>query len=285
MRAIVILLAMASLSACGQPGEDQAAAKPVVDATPAALMFEGADTTEPAKRLAHGERLSWVLGCTGCHTPSLQGKLFNDDDPALGKLYASNLTRVIPAMSDAQLETLLRDGRHPTRGDLWIMPSEVFQRLSDEDMGALIAHLRTIKPAGAPTPPPALSSAAHELIEAGKIKPVARLVAAFRTQVPADLGEAHRWGRHMASVTCAECHGGDLTGIQDFEPGLSTPNLDIAGAYSNADLNRLLTTGEGKTRKDLGLMTLVGKGHFSHLTQRERAAIIGYVKARAARPQ
>jgi mono/diheme cytochrome c family protein len=99
------------------------------------------------------------------------------------------------------------------------------------------------------------------------------------------MGEAHRWGRHMASVTCAECHGGDLTGIPDFEPGVSTPDLDIAGAYSDAELNRLLTTGEGKTRKDLGLMTLVGKGHFSHLTQRERDAIIAYVKARAARPQ
>jgi cytochrome c553 len=285
MRATVVLLAVASLSACSQPVDEDAAPKPAVDATPAALMFEGADTTDPAKRLAHGERLSWVLGCTGCHTPSLQGKLFNEEDPALGKLYASNLTRILPAMSDAQLETLLRTGRHPTRGDLWVMPSEVFQRLSEEDMGALIAHLRTIKPAGAPTPPPALSPAARELVKAGKVKPVAQWVAAFRTQVPADLGPAHRWGRHLASVTCAECHGGDLTGIEEFEPGVSTPNLDIAGAYSDAELNRLLTTGEGKTRKDLGLMTLVGKGHFSRLTQRERDAIIGYLKARAARPQ
>ena len=50
-------------------------------------------------------------------------------------------------------------------------------------------------------------------------------------------------------------------------------------------MTRLLTTGEGKTRKDLGLMTVVGKGHFSYLTQRERGAVIAYVKARATRPQ
>jgi cytochrome c553 len=284
MRASVVLLALVSLSACGKPTDDKAAA-PVVDATPAALTFEGGATTDPAKRLAHGERLSWVLGCTGCHTPSLQGELFNSDHPELGKLYASNLTRNLPTMSDAQLESLLRTGLHPKRGDLWVMPSEVFQRLSEEDMGALIAYLRTIKPAGAPTPPPALSPAARDMIKAGKFKPVAQLAAAYRTQVPADLGETHRWGRHMASVTCAECHGGDLTGIPDFEPGVSVPDLDIVGTYSDAELNRLLTTGEGKTRKDLGLMTLVGKGHFSHLTQRERDAIIAYLKARAERPQ
>ena len=84
----------------------------------------------------------------------------------------------------------------------------------------------------------------------------------------------------IAGATCSECHGGDLTGIEKF-----TPNLDVAGMYSNAELTTLLTTGKGKTPRDLGLMSLVGKGHFSYLTQHERDAVIGYVQARAARTQ
>ena len=37
--------------------------------------------------------------------------------------------------------------------------------------------------------------------------------------------------------------------------------------------NRLLTTGEGKVKKDLGLMTMTAKHRFSKLTPRERDAL------------
>ena len=280
MRIGSILFALGGLAACNQPKSE---AKPTIAAQPAALTFDGAVTNDRAAMLAHGERLSHILGCRGCHTATLEGHWFNDDAPDLGKLYASNLTRVLPTMSDAQLEALLRTGRHPTRGDLWIMPSEVFQRLSAADMKALIAHLRTVKPSGAPTPPPALSAKAKAMVAKGDLKPVAFYVAEYRAKQPADVGEAQSLGRYIVGATCAECHGADLTGIPDFGPGISTPDLNVAGAYSGAELARLLTTGIGKTKADLGLMSEVGKGHFAYLTPRERAAVIAYVKARAAR--
>jgi hypothetical protein len=43
--------------------------------------------------------------------------------------------------------------------------------------------------------------------------------------------------------------------------------------------------GRGKSKPDLGLMSASAKDRFSKLTPRERAAIVGYVKARADRPQ
>lgn len=276
MRRWGILLAVASLSACHQNSVEKMAA------TPAALTFDGA-TGDAAAVRAHGERLSHILGCRGCHGPALEGHWFNDDTPELGKLYASNLTRVIPTMSDAQLRHLLRDGVHPTRGDLWIMPSEMFQRLSEADMTALIAHLRTVPPSGAPTPPPALSAKAKAMVAKGELHPVAFYVAQFRTKTPLDLGPNHEFGRYLVSATCSECHGGDLTGVPDFGPGVNTPDLDIAGTYSNAELATLLSTGKGRTPRDLGLMGEVGKTHFGYLTPRERAAVIAYVEARAAR--
>ena len=276
MRRLTILLAVASLSACHQNSAEKVAA------APAALSFEGA-TGDAAAVRAHGERLSHILGCRGCHGPALEGKLFNDDAPDMGKIYASNLTRAIPTMSDAQLRHLLRDGVHPTRGDLWIMPSEVFQRLSEPDLAALIAHLRTVPPSGVPTPPPVLSAKAEAEVASGKLRPATSYVAEFRAKTPPDLGPRHALGRYLVSATCSECHGADLTGVSDLEPGVSTPDLDIAGTYDDADLARLLSTGKGRTARDLGLMTLVGKGHFAYLTPHERSAIIAYVKARAAR--
>ena len=275
MRAVTILLAVASLSACHESSGQKVGA-------PAALTFDGA-TGDVAAIRAHGERLSHILGCRGCHDANLQGRLFNDDQPAMGKLYASNLTRVLPTMSDEQLKHLLRDGVHPTRGDLWIMPSEVFQRLSQPDLDALIAHLRTLKPVGEPTLLPAWSAKARAEIASGKMRPVATYVADYKAKTPPDLGSKYAFGRYLASATCSECHGADLTGVIDLVPGITTPDLDIAGTYSDAELATLLTTGKGRTPRDLGLMTLVGKGHFAFLTSRERSAIIAYVKARAAR--
>ena len=98
------------------------------------------------------------------------------------------------------------------------------------------------------------------------------------------MGEQYALGRYIAANTCAECHGADLTGIPDFEPGVDVPDLDIAGTYSDSELTELLTTGKGKTKADLGLMSQVGKGHFSYLTANERSAVIAYLKARANRP-
>ncbi|MEO7505059.1 MAG: c-type cytochrome [Sphingomicrobium sp.] len=276
MRVLFVLLITASLSACHRTAE-----QPAAKAVPAALTFDGA-SGDRAAVLAHGERLSHVLGCRGCHTETLEGQWFNDDTPDMGKLYASNLTRVLPTYSDAQLEALLRTGVHPTRGDLWVMPSEVFQRLSEADGKALIAHLRTVKPSGAPTPPPMLSAKAKAQVASGEMHRVAFYVAKYRAKTPADLGERHALGRYIAGATCAECHGADLTGVTDFSPGVTTPDLDIAAMYSDAELARLLTTGVGKSKPDLGLMTLVGKGHFAYLTPHERSAVIAYVKARAA---
>lgn len=279
MRRRGLLLAIVSLSACHHSVD--ADERPTLAAT--LLSFDGAQTSDLAAMRAHGERLSHLLGCRGCHTSTLQGKLFNDDTPEQGKIYASNLTRVLPTMTDAQLEALLRTGRHPVRGDLWVMPSQVIQRLSAPDMAALIAHLRTVKPAGAPTSPPSFTERGQADIASGGMKPATVYVAEYKALLPPDLGPKHAFGRYLASATCSECHGRDLTGIPDFEPHLATPNLDIAGAYSDAELARLISTGKGKTPRDLGLMGEVGKTHFAYLTPHERSAIVGYIKARAAR--
>jgi cytochrome c553 len=280
MRAATIAISLA-IAACSR-GVPQAKAAGQVAAM---LTFDGATTANRAAILLHGERLSHVLGCRGCHGERLEGEQFSDDSAGLGRVYASNLTRALPTMTDAELERLLRTGRHPKRGDLWIMPTQVFQRLSEADMRALIAHLRTISPSGKRTPPPVFSAKGRNFIKSGGMRPAASIMATYRTTLPPDMGANVALGRYIAENTCSECHGASLKGIPDFEPKVSTPDLDIAGAYSEQELTSLLTGGKGKTKPDLGLMTAVGKEHFGYLTPHERAAVIAYVKARATRPQ
>ena len=261
------LVAIAMLMACSTEAEQSS---PLI-------TFDGALNSMPVGVSAHGERLSWVLGCRGCHGADLQGKIWDSDPKGYGVMWASNLTRAIPAMTDEQLTILLQVGKHPTRADMWVMPSELFQHLSRPDMLALIAYLRTVRPAGKLTPPPVLGPRAKMEIASGEVKPAARLVAELRGVLPADAGEQKAFGRYIATLTCAECHGAQLEGKPN-----DTPDLIVAGGYSRDQFETLITTGVPiGDRKLNDLMQDVAKNRYSRLTPNERDALYAYLKARA----
>lgn len=275
MRAIGTIGLAFALAGCGSPEpKDQ----PRDDVVPAS--FDGAQSATPAERVKHGERISRVLGCHGCHGQGLTGQKWDDDPKEYGVTWAANLTRSVPRLSNAQLNDLIRKGLHPTRAEMWIMPSENFQHLGDADTWALMAYLRSLKPVGEPSPPPALGPRAKSEIASGKIKPAADLVLDPRYVPPPDLGGVTGQGRYIASVTCTECHGGQLAGNPS-----DTPDLIVASAYSREEFERLMTTGVPTGGRKLDLMRAVANSRFSKLTRGERDAIYAYLKARAERPQ
>lgn len=274
MRIVMIALATAGLAAC-----DRKAEAPKAEAKPVVLAYEGAGATDPAAVLKHGARLSDVLSCTGCHGANLQGKNVTADDPAYGDMNAPNLTLAMANYSDADFIRLMRDGVPKDGREFWFMPVESFAHLSEPDMAALIAHLRSFKPAGTQLPPIRKGKGFAEDLERGFTNGKSQIARA-RAAPPVDLGPAHAQGRYIAMTTCTACHNNQLQGYDGF-----TPDLDIAGSYSAEELTRLLTTGEGKVKKNLGLMTAVSRDHFSKFTPGERAAVVGYIKARVDRPQ
>lgn len=247
------------------------------------ITFDGAQVTDAAAQLNHGERLTWTLGCRGCHGTSLEGNNWDNDPKGYGILWASNLTRAIPAMSDVQLHDLLTKGVHPRRGDLWIMPSQLFQHLAPADIDALIARLRTVPQAGEPTPDPEPGPRALREIESGEAKPAAALVRELHDTLPFDAGSEHALGRYITEVTCAECHGPKLEGHHDG----STPNLIVAGGYTRAEFETLMTKGvpSGGRKFKNPLMGEVARSRFTHFTPHERDALYAYLKARAEKAE
>jgi mono/diheme cytochrome c family protein len=156
---------------------------------------------------------------------------------------------------------------------------ESLQFLSDADLAALLAYLRTFKPAGTPLPPIRKGAGFYKDLARG-FGNSRQQIERYRAKPPIDLGEQHARGRYLVETTCTACHNGQLQGYEGF-----TPNLDVAGAYSPAELTALLTTGKGKSKPNLGMMSDMGREIFSRLTPGERHAIVAYVKARAERPQ
>jgi len=275
MRATSLTILTLFLTACGSPKQAEQSAP-----EPAEITFDGAEATDAAARLAHGKRLASVLGCTSCHGENLQGTNATSDKPDDGDIYAPNLTLLLAGYSDAELERVIRHGVPKDGREFWYMPSESFQFLSDADLAALIAHLRTVKPAGKPLPPIRKGPQYEKDIAAGIYANAPEMIRRYAAAPPPDLGEGYAFGRRLAQITCAECHNSALQGFEGF-----TPDLDIAGAYDAAELETLLITGKGKSKPDLLTMAEAARDRFVHLTPRERAAVIAYVKARADRPQ
>ena len=278
MRIVMLAVAAAALSACGESGPK--ADPPTVAATPAAITYDGADATDRAAVLAHGERMSWMLGCKGCHGEDLQGRNVSEKDPEFGDMNAPNLTLLMASYSDSDLDKVIRQGVPKDGREFWFMPSESVQYVSAADLSALTAFLRTLEPTGKQLPPLRKGPMFHKQVGEGLFTNARGMIERFRKSTPPDLGEQHKLGRYIAMTVCTECHNSELQGYPDF-----SPSLDVAGAYSKDELVHLLRTGEGKAKKDLGLMSQTARNRFSKLTEREMEAITGYVLAHANRPQ
>jgi mono/diheme cytochrome c family protein len=193
-----------------------------------------------------------VNGCGECHGPSLGGKLFFDD-PAIGQIYAPNLTSgqggAASHYNDSDWIRVLRHGVGSDGKPLLIMPAQNYYYLSDEDLGAVIAYLKTIPPVDNESPDPRLTPMARVLFALGALgKMPAELIdhTAPRPNMP-PAGATVEYGEYLVNVaTCRDCHGVDLNGGQPgpgepFGPNL-TPDGELA-RWSQTDFVAAIRTG------------------------------------------
>jgi mono/diheme cytochrome c family protein len=278
---------MLMLAAAGCTAPDAGTRNAEAAAVPTAVAFDGAGYENQAAKTAHGKRLATLFGFNACHGADYSGRDFGAGIPIVEGLWASNISRAIPAMSDAALERLLRDGVHPDR-EIYVMPSKQTQFPSAPDMAALIAFLRTIPPVGEATPvPPAGFEAAvtarlpddywltQQEGERRNYHNAAEEVAYFAAHRPPDLGPQSARGRMIASSLCSTCHGAALDGV-----GEPAGNIQGALAYDDAAFDRLLTESIDRAGKQVKVEW--GFGHEAQpLTAAERRDVIAYVRVLA----
>lgn len=231
--------------------------------------------------LADAPRQARIRGCVSCHGEGLKGKLMVEV-PNVVRVYAPNLTEVAARATDAQLAAAIRQGIGHDGRNLFVMPSQMYARLSEEEVAALIAHIRSLPRSRGPVEGFSAGPIGRFAIVTGKLRPVPAKMEEFRTQAPINLGATYAAGRRIAANTCSDCHGPALLGMT-MEDGKTAPDLTLAGAYEAADFRRLMRTGKALGGRDLGLMSEVARDDFSHFTDKEIEALHGYLKARAER--
>lgn len=231
-----------------------------------------------AEGIAAGKRVAQLAGCMHCHGDKLEGGLV-DDIPNLVRLVAPNISVVLPKYSDAQIATVLRTGVKPDGRSVMFMPSEMYRHLADEDLGRLIAFLRTV-----PVTTEGVKEATdvriigRVLLATGQFKPAAAGIPALPAAVRTfDANDIVSRGRHLTMSFCSECHGQALEG---FEP-IQAPPLTVAKGYSPAQFAHLLHDGVPPGNRELKLMGPTSKARFANFTDDEVSAIFTFLQSRS----
>ncbi|MEZ4735800.1 MAG: cytochrome c [Caldilineaceae bacterium] len=231
-----------------------------VYAAPAAAVTVPGDEAA----IARGQHLAnYVSVCVDCHGANLEGGIVVDD-PALGRIVAPNLTTgrggIGAQRSDADLLRVLRHGILPDGRSAQVMPSDDYQYLSDADLAAMIAFVRSVPPQDSNLPANQLRPLGRILLTLGQLPIIMAERVDTHLAHPTVVEESIsvEYGQYLARIAgCVGCHGPGLSGgpipaaPPDWPQAANlTPGGEV-GEWTEADFINTIRTGLNPTGKTL----------------------------------
>lgn len=198
--------------------------------------------TGPVPSLAGGDSVrgqhlvTTISLCTRCHGGDLGGQVMADD--AVFRLAAPNLTSGIggrPASwSEADWNRAIRHGIGGRGNPLIVMPATAYANLSDEDLRAVVAYLRTVRPVDRDVGHVKVRTLGRILLATGAFNDIAaeKIDHAVRQPERTDPGD----GAYLSRIAgCTFCH----------QPGFggSTVHIGPPDAPPVPRINNLVTRG------------------------------------------
>ncbi|HEX6305702.1 MAG TPA: c-type cytochrome [Anaerolineales bacterium] len=204
--------------------------------------------------IERGRHLVTTMGfCTECHVANFSGQVW-DDGPLVGKLAVNNLTRgqggVGSTFTDADWVRALRHGVGQDGKSLIIMPSNLYNGISDADLGAIIAYLKQIPAVDNQLPETTIGPMARMFILQDPSMLPAQVIDHDKPRPPdPEPGVTAAYGEYLATV-CIICHGENLAGEAGAGGGLNlTPAGDL-GEWTEEEFINTMRSGntpEGET--------------------------------------
>lgn len=188
-------------------------------------------------QIARGQKFANL--CAGCHSTTtrlpLDGGTGNYAG-GLGTLVPPNLTPAGPlrGWSDGEIIRAIREGVGAGGQTLIVMPSDVFHHLSDADVQAIVAYLRSQPAVQHDTPPNGIGPIGMLLIGAGIFPtsvqpPITQPVVSPPAAITLD------YGKYLVDVSARRvCHGENLAG---GKPGGANGSVEV-GQYAAISLYR-----------------------------------------------
>jgi mono/diheme cytochrome c family protein len=240
-----------------------------------------------------------IANCGNCHAPQEPSGAVPltplSGGPAITSpvftAYPPNITpdreTGIGTWTEDQLVTALRDGHTPAGTMLRPpMPIPFYRSMSDDDAHAIAAYILSRPPVRQTTPPPQYKVAAP----ASYGSPIGHVEAPPRSDTPG-------YGAYLASMGhCMLCHTPlNPNGQRDYAHRLGaggfvmdggfghivtpniTPDRDTGiGTWSDADITRVLTTGERPDGRRLAAPMPIP--YLARLTPDDRAALVAWLR-------
>lgn len=200
--------------------------------------------------LARGQHLvTAIADCTGCHGSDLAGTVFFEE-PGFGRVVSRNITpAALGPYQNADYVRAIRYGLDYDGTPLLVMPSHHFQYLSDEDLGAVIAYLKSVPPAERELPGNKFTPLAHALVALNQLQviPAERIDHTVANRSAPPEASTVEYGEYLLAVSpCSDCHGENLAGGQAGPGEPIGPNLTPGGelgGWTQDDFLMVMRTG------------------------------------------
>ena len=205
--AAVVLLMLAVLALGVALGERKMARSLTVPASPVTLRFDAA-------HIEHGRYLFATRGCADCHGANGAGKEVVNGGGTL--VVSPNITRG-PGSATAGYAMMdwvrtLRHGVKPDGTPVMVMPSEDYNRLTDEDTSALISYAQQLPPVPGRQAVISLPWIYKVQYGFGMIQDAAQKIDhALPPAAPHAVAASVAHGAYVAN-SCISCHGARLSG-------------------------------------------------------------------------
>jgi mono/diheme cytochrome c family protein len=260
------------------------------------LVLQVADVPlrEDAASVERGRYLFASRGCVDCHGANGAGRTFIDDPNGM-LVRGPNLTpgahNAVQGYRSIDWVRIVRHGVKRDGRPALVMPSEDYNRLTDEDLAALVAHVRQLPPVdGEPgavrLPPPVKLLYALGVVQDAYEKIDHRLPP----QQPVVEGVTPAHGAYVANM-CLGCHGPGLSGgrIPGGPPdwpaasNLTSGEGSVMPRYASAEqFRRMLAT--GKRPDGTAVSPVMPFGSLQAMSATDADALYLYLKALPPRP-
>lgn len=198
--------------------------------------------------------------CVECHGADLGGNMMIDD-PAMGKVYAPNLTPAsLKDWSDGEIARAIRHGVNKQGKGLVIMPAEEYINFSEQDMAHVIAYLRSLPAVDKPRQPLKLGPVASVLLATKKAPLISAEHLDHSKGFNPEIKEAvsAEYGHYVAQTACMGCHqpslkGGPIAvGPPDWPPAADLTQANL-GKWTEADFLKAMRSGVNPSGKKIQL--------------------------------
>jgi mono/diheme cytochrome c family protein len=240
-----------------------------------------------------------IMTCGNCHTPKgpkgdIMAKAFSGglswDEPPF-KVTAPNITQDkdtgIGKWNAADIKKLLRTGVRPNGVQVaMIMPTNFYDIITERDMDAIVAYLRTLKPIKNTVPAPIYKMPQVHHAFPGAEKPYTEAM----------MSDKLKKGFYLVTIGhCMECHTPMGPKGREFATKLGTGGFEFPGpwgksvsrnitssktkgigAWTNAEIKRAITQGIDKDGKHL--KPPMGFHYYAKMTGGDLDAIVAFLR-------